>query len=153
MWPNLAAITCVHGRVESGLHLLNHLTHRTIQMWPTYDPHKTHLWPTCWSFLFKSNVTWHEKFLIQNNAIDFLIFDGIQNLSLAQTSWRWNLWTPHASKQLEIINWFYTNDIFQCIHQTQSSITYQMTTLFLKNMWYPGHIQIRNLAGLWMRPI
>ena len=38
-------------------------------IWPTdpqntesgCDPHMTHLWPICWSFLFKSNVTWHEK--------------------------------------------------------------------------------------------
>ena len=29
--------------------------------------------------------------------------------------------------------------IFQCIHQTKSSLTYQMPT---KNMWYLGHIQI-----------
>ena len=38
-------------RVKNGLHLLTHLTH-----WPTEqsgcDPHMTHLWPTCWSFLF-----------------------------------------------------------------------------------------------------
>ena len=101
--------------------LLTYLTH-----WPTKqsgcDPHMTHLWPTCWSFLFKSNVTWPEKFLIWNNAIDFFILGRIQNHSLAQTPWRWNLWTPHASKQLEIISWFHTND--NSVHSSDPKFTH-----------------------------
>ena len=43
-------------------------------------------------------------------------------------AWRWNLWTPHALKQQA----GFTNVIFQYIHQTQSSLTYQMPTLFSK---------------------
>ena len=33
-----------------------------------------------------------------------------------------NLWTPHTSKQLEIMSWFHTNDI-SVHYQTQSSLT------------------------------
>ena len=106
---------------------------------PLNNKDMTHLWPTCWSFLFKNNVTWYEKILIWNNAIDFFIVGRIPNQSLAQTSRRWNLWTIYASKQLYII---FTPMIFQWIYQTQSSLTYQMPILFLKNMWYLGHIQI-----------
>ena len=84
-------------RVESGSHPLTHLTHRIIRMWPTYDPHVELF------FLKVANVTWLETFLIWNNAIDFFILGRIQYQSLAQTSWRWNLWKPHASIQLEIM--------------------------------------------------
>ena len=47
---------------------------------------------------------------------------------------RWNLWTPdhwHASKQLEIISWFHTNDI--SVHSSDPKFThYQMSILFSK---------------------
>ena len=106
---------------ESGLKV----GHTCWSIWPTdlqNNPDVTHLWPRSWSFLFKSNVTWHEKFLIWNNAIDFFILGRIQNQSLAQTSWRWNLWTPHASKQLEIISWFHTND--NSVHSSDPKFTH-----------------------------
>ena len=144
-------------RVESELHLLTHLTH-----WPTeqsgYDPLVTHM------LKFKSNVTWHVKFLIWNNAIDFFILGRIQNWSLAQTPWRWNLWPPHASKQLEIISWFHTNDI--SVHSSNPKFTHlpdANTACFLKNMWYPFNLvcrwdpvdppkmtQVGHLTKLWL---
>ena len=56
-------------------------------IWPTdpqRNPDVTHIWPTCWSFLLKVMylhylvlVTWHGKFLIWNNAIDFFILGRI----------------------------------------------------------------------------
>ena len=49
---------------------------------------------------------------------------------LASPLHRLNLWTPHASKQLEIIIWFHTNDI--SVHSSQNSLTYQMLTMFSK---------------------
>ena len=98
--PSIGPI--ISARVESWSHLFTHLTH-----WPTEqsicDPHMTHLWFTWWSFLFKSNLAWPEKFLRWKNAMDFFILGRIQNRSLAQ---RWNLWMPHASEQLGIISWF-----------------------------------------------
>ena len=113
------------------------LTYRTIQMWPTYDLLVTHM-----SFLKVAKVIWHEKFLIRNNAIYFFILGRIQNWSLTQTSWRWNLWTPHASKQLEINKlvshqWYFSAFIRPKVH----SLT-RYLHCFLKNMWYLGHIQI-----------
>ena len=53
------------------------------------------------------------------------ILGMIQNQSLAQTSWRWNLWTPPrppASKQLQIISWFHTNDI--SVHSSDPKFTH-----------------------------
>ena len=99
-------------RVESGSHLLTHLTH-----WPTEqsgcDPHVVKV----------INATCHEKFSIWNNAIHFFILGRIQNQSHPQTSWRWNLYTPHASKQLEIkISWFQTNDIL--VHSSDPKFTH-----------------------------
>ena len=41
-----------------------------------------------------------ENFLILNIAID---------LSM-QIFWEWNLWIPQASKQLEVVRWFHTNN-------------------------------------------
>ena len=75
-----------------------------------------------------SDVTWHENFLIWNNPIDFFILDRIQNWFLAQ---RWNL---NSDTTYFKTAWdFHTSDmIFQCIHQTKSSLTYQMLTLFSK---------------------
>ena len=101
--------------------------HTCWPIWPTEqsgcDPHMTHLWPPiCWRFLFKSIVTGHEKLLMWNNAIDFFILGRIQNHSLAQTPWRWNLWTPHASKQLGIISWFHTND--NSVHSSDPKFTH-----------------------------
>ena len=58
-------------------------------------------------------------------------FIRIQNQSHAQTSREWNLWTPHASKQLEVVTGF-TPVVIQCIHQTQGSLTYQMPVSFSK---------------------
>ena len=68
--------------VESGSHLLTHLTH-----WPTEqsgcDPHMTHLWPTCWSFLFKSSQCNMTKIFDMEQCHGFLHFGRIQNWSLA----------------------------------------------------------------------
>ena len=107
--------------------------HTCWPIWPTgqsgCDPHMTHML----KFFNVANVTWHKKILIWNNVIDFFILGRIQNWSFAQTSWRWNLWTPHASKQLEIkISWFYTNDI--SVHSSDPKFThlYQIPTLFSK---------------------
>ena len=116
--------------------------------WPTdprNNPDLTHLHVTHMLKFFI--VIWHEKFLIWNSAIDFFILGRIQNQSLAQTSWRWNLWTSHALKQLQIISWFHTM-IFQCIHQTRSSLTYQMPTLFSEeHMIFGSHPD--NLVCRW----
>ena len=61
-----------------------------------------------------------------------------------------NLWTPHASKQLEIISW---PMIFRCIHHTQNSLTQLCTSFkfqhcFLKNMQYPQIIQFADETHL-----
>ena len=69
--------------------MLTHLTH-----WPIKQSGCDHIWPTCDLYVkvFFLKVA-NEKFLIWNNATDFFILGRIQNQSLAQTSWRWKLWT------------------------------------------------------------
>ena len=57
-----------------------------------------------------------------NNTIVLFILGRIQNQFLAQTTWRWNLRTPHASKQLKIINWFHTIDI--SVHSSDPKFAY-----------------------------
>ena len=53
--------------------------------------------------------------------------------SLAQTFWRWNSWTPHVSKHLEIkISWFHTSDISVHSSDQKLAYTYQIPTLFSK---------------------
>ena len=37
-------------------------------------------------------------------------YPQIKLFGCVKTSWHWNLWTPHASKQLEKVSWFHTND-------------------------------------------
>ena len=70
----------------------------------------THILPSCNPhakvfFLKLCKMTWKNQ--IWNNAIEFC---RIQNWSNTQNSWKWNLWTPHASKQLKVVSWFHTND-------------------------------------------
>ena len=45
LWLNYwdSKIDLARDRVESGSHLLTHMTHRAIQMWPRYDPLVTHM--------------------------------------------------------------------------------------------------------------
>ena len=125
-----------YNKVKCGSHLLTHLTH-----WPTEQSGCD--WLVTYMLIFKSswcNMTW--KIFDMKQCHRFLHSWQVTGWFLAQISWRWNLWTSHASKQLEIKIALFTLTIFQYIHQTQSSLTYQMLTLISKNMWYPGHIQI-----------
>ena len=98
---------------------------------PQNNPDMTHIRPICDPhaevfFLKVMHVAWHKTF----NMEQCLTLGRIQNRSLELTSSRWNLCTPHASKQLETISWF-------------KPMTYQMPTCFLKNMWYPDNLVTR----------
>ena len=122
-------------RVESGSHLLIHLTH-----WPTEQsgchPNMTHLWPTCWSFLFKSNVTRHEKFWF-GTMPDFFIFGRIQNRSLAQKMKSLNItcFKTTWDKKLVSHQWYFSG-ISASIRPKVHSLT-RCQLCLLKNMWYP----------------
>ena len=93
------------------------------------------------------------KFLVWNNAIDFFIIGRIQNQSLAQTSWKWNLWTPHASKQLKIkISWFYTNDI--SVYSSDPKFTHlpteatQIVRVIRPTQFQPWYVKYDIICGL-----
>ena len=114
---------------------LDPLTYRAIRMWPTYDSLVTHML----KFSFKSYVKWHGKNQIWNNTIDFF---RIQNWSHEQNSWEWNLWTPHAAKQLinKVVSWFHTSD--SSVHSTGPRFTHLSDT----NIFFQ---RTRDLLKIW----
>ena len=65
------------------------------------------------------------------HAIDFFIFGRIQNPSLAHSySYLANLWTPHASEQLEILSWFHINDISMHLSDPKFTHLLDVNTVF-----------------------
>ena len=127
---------------------INDLTH-----WPIIiqnNPHAciyTHcMWLTCWNFLFNCNVTWHEKFLIWNTAIDSFLagyrtnplhIDFLKMKSLDITCFIEDY--KHAC-MFHTMQWYFSAFIMQTPKFTHLPCRCQHC--FLKNMWYPGHIQI-----------
>ena len=115
--------------------------------WPTWptDPRAIWMWPTCWMFLSKSNVKWHEN-QTWNNAIDFFriqnwpthrfLENGISQHHMLQSSLRY------------IVSWFFTND--SSLHSLDPRFTC-LSDVNKENVIYynPGHIQIANLVCGW----
>ena len=104
-------------------HLLTHLTN-----WPTEQSRCDRIWPTCWSFLYKSNVIWHEKLLIWNNAIDFILVNTepvtCTDLKSLDTTCFKTTW----DNKLISHQWYFSAFIRPKVH----ALTYQMPELFSK---------------------
>ena len=122
-------ITSYSGRVESGSHLLTHVTHRAIRC----DSHMTHLWPSCMLkvLLHENNINSRFTHSWQNaepvSCTDFLKMKSL-DITYLKTAWDIKLVSHQWYFSAFIRPKFYS--LTRCQH------------FFLKNMWYPCHIQI-----------
>ena len=120
--------------------------HTCLPIWPTEqsrcDPHITHLWPTCWNFLFKvANITWQifdmeqcHRFLHSWQDTELIPCTNFLKIkSLDTTCFK----TACNKNKLFSHQWYFSAFIRPQVH----SLT-RCQHCFLKNMWYPGQIQI-----------